>query len=110
MLLDQVTLNNSSCLTYSLSDYSECGRSVSPMSSIFKKNLFRILRNPPFVNHKGKDVTSDWLANQWDERSVLGHAQFYKGRMKGLDPDINTAQTPKRFGGVWLFWRISEGL
>ena len=33
---------------------------------------------PPFVNHKGKDVNSDWLAGQWDERSVLGHAQIDK--------------------------------
>ena len=59
--------------------------------------LFRILRIPPFVNHKGNDVNSDWLADQWDERSVLGHAQFHKGRMKGDDPEIDTAQTPKRF-------------
>ena len=59
--------------------------------------LFGILRIPPFVNHKGNDVNSDWLADQWDERSVLGHAQFHKGRMKGDDPEIDTAQTPKRF-------------
>ena len=59
--------------------------------------MFRILRIPPFVNHKGNDVNSDWLADQWDERSVLGHAQFHKGRMKGDDPEIDTAQTPKRF-------------
>ena len=36
--------------------------------------------------HKGKVVNSDWLADQSDERSVLGHAQFHKGRMKGDDP------------------------
>ena len=60
-------------------------------------NLFGILRIPPFVNHKGNDVNSDWLADQWDERSVLGHAQFHKGRRKGDDPEIDTAQTPKRF-------------
>ena len=59
--------------------------------------MFGILRIPPFVNHKGNDVKSDWLADQWDERSVLGHAQFHKGRMKGNDPEIDTAQTPKRF-------------
>ena len=69
---------------------------------IFSHFLFRILRIPPFVNHKGKDVNSDWLANQWDERSVLGHAQFHKGRMKGNDPQIDTAQTPKRFD-----WRLA---
>ena len=49
------------------------------------------------MNHKGKDVNSDWPAGQWDERSVLEHAQFYKGKMKGDDPEIDTAQTPKRF-------------
>ena len=54
---------------------------------------------PPIVNHKGKDVSSDWLAGQWEERSVLGHAQINKGRMKGDDPEIDTAQTPKRFEG-----------
>ena len=61
--------------------------------------LFGILRIPPFVNQKGKDVNSDWLAGQWDERSVLGHAQINKGRMKGDDPEIDAAQTPKRFEG-----------
>ena len=40
------------------------------------------------MNDKGKDVNSDWLADQWDERSVLGHAQVNKGRMKGDDPQI----------------------
>ena len=30
-------------------------------------------------------------------RSVLGHAQIHKGRMKGDDPEIDTAHTPKRF-------------
>ena len=59
--------------------------------------LCRILRIHPFVNHRGKDVNSDWLADQWDERSVLGHAQINKGRMKGDDPQLDTAQTPKRF-------------
>ena len=29
--------------------------------------LFGILRIPPFVNDKGKEVNSDWLADQWDE-------------------------------------------
>ena len=27
------------------------------------------------MNDKGKDANSDWLADQWDERSVLGHAR-----------------------------------
>ena len=49
------------------------------------------------MNDKGKDVNSDWLADQWDERSVLRHARVNKGRMKGDDPQIDTAQTPKRF-------------
>ena len=68
---------------------------IQPLEKCLK--LFGILRIPPFVNHKGNDVNSDWLADQWDERSVLGHAQFHKGRMKGDDPEIDTAQTPKRF-------------
>ena len=49
------------------------------------------------MNHKGNDVNSDWLADQWDERSVLGHARINKGRIKGDDPEIDIAQTPKRF-------------
>ena len=32
-----------------------------------------------------------------DKRSVLGHAQINKEQMKGDDPEIDTAQTPKRF-------------
>ena len=59
----------------------------------------RILRISPFVNNKGKDVNSDWFANQWDERSVLGQAQFHKGKMKGDDPEIDNAQPPKGFNG-----------
>ena len=55
--------------------------------------------NSPFVNHKGKDVHSDWLADQWDERSVSGHAHIHKGRMKVDDPEIDTAQTAKRLDG-----------
>ena len=58
--------------------------------------LFGILRIPPFVNHKGKSLNSDWLADQWDERRVLGHAQIYKERMNGDDSEIDTTQTPKR--------------
>ena len=42
------------------------------MGSQFDTFLFRILQIPPFVNHKGKDVNSDWLADQWDEQSVWG--------------------------------------
>ena len=59
--------------------------------------LFGILRIPPFVNHKGKDVNSDRTADQWDEWSILGHAQINKGKMKGDDPEFDTVQTPKRF-------------
>ena len=51
------------------------------------------------MNDKGKDVNSDWLVDRCDERSVLGHARINKGRMKGDDPEIDTAQTPKRFDG-----------
>ena len=49
------------------------------------------------MNDKGKDLNSDWLTDQWDKGSVFGHAQVNKGRMKGDDPQIDTAQTPKRF-------------
>ena len=35
----------------------------------------------------------------------LGHVQINNGRMKGNDCEINTAQTPKRLMGVWLFRR-----
>ena len=59
--------------------------------------MFEILRIPTFVNDKGKDANSDWLADQRDGRSVLGNARVNKGRMKGDDPQIGTAQTPKRF-------------
>ena len=59
--------------------------------------LFGILRTPPLVNHTDKNANSDWLADQWYRRSVLGHAQIHKGRMKGDDPEIDTMQTPKRF-------------
>ena len=40
------------------------------------------------MNDKGKDI---------NERSVLGHARVNKGRMKGDDPQIDAAQTPRRF-------------
>ena len=49
------------------------------------------------MNHKGKDVNPDLPADQWDKRSVLGHAQINKGRMKGDDHEMNSAQTAKRF-------------
>ena len=37
-----------------------------------------ILRIPPFVNDKGKDVNSDWLADQWDERRFWGMRELTK--------------------------------
>ena len=64
--------------------------------------IVRDTANPPFVNHEGNDVNSDWLADQWDERSVLGHAQLNKGSMKGDNPTIDTEQTLKRFN-----WRLA---
>ena len=75
--------------------------------------LFGILRIPPFVNHKGMDVNSDWLADQQDERRILGHARIHKGRMKGDDPEIDTVQTPKPLDGrraplaLLVLWRSS---
>ena len=72
-------------------------KSCNHRSSKGQSQLFGILRIPPFVNDKGNDVNSDWLADQWDERSVLRHARVNKGGMKGDDPEIDTAHTPKRF-------------
>ena len=51
------------------------------------------------VHHKRKDVSSDWFADKWDERSVSGHAKLHKGRMKGDDNAIDTEQTPKCLHG-----------
>ena len=34
--------------------------------------------------------------------TLTGLAQFHKGKMKGDDPEIDTAQTPKRFD-----WRLA---
>ena len=62
--------------------------------------LLGILQVPPFVNHKGKEVNCDWLADQWDERSVLGHAHLRKERMKGDDPEVDSAQAPKGLDGL----------
>ena len=73
--------------------------------------MFGIQQTPPFVNHKGKDLNPDWLADQWDERGILGHAQIYKDRMKGDDPEIATAQTPNLPEKIaWIFQRKSERL
>ena len=59
--------------------------------------LFGILQIPILVNHKGKDVNSERLADQLDERGVLGHVQFHIGSID--DPEIDTAQNPKRLYG-----------
>ena len=61
--------------------------------------IVRDSANSPFCKSQGKYVNSDWLADQWDERSVLGHAQISKGGMRGDDPEIDTVQTPKRLDG-----------
>ena len=70
-------------------------RTAHPLSN--NRSLFRILRTPSFANHKVKVVNSDWLADQWDGRSVLGHTQFHKGRVKDDYAEIDTAQIPKHF-------------
>ena len=44
-------------------------------------------------------MKSDWLTDPWEEGSVSGHEQFHKGRMRCDDPEIDTAQIPKRFDG-----------
>ena len=64
----------------------------------------------PFLDHKRKDINSGWLADQKDKRSVLGHVQYQKGRIKGYDHEIDTAQTQKRFNGLWLLWRKAARL
>ena len=51
------------------------------------------------IINKGKDVNSKWLADQWEERSVLGHGRFHRGTMKGDDPWTDAVQTPKRLDG-----------
>ena len=57
---------------------------------------------------QGKGINFDWLADQCDERRVLGHAQVRKGKMKGDDPEIATAPNPKHLdrglappGKIW---------
>ena len=67
---------------------------------ISKLTLFEKLRISPFINHKGKDANSDWLADQWDERRVLGHAQLHTRMIKGDDPEISTTQTQSVLAGV----------
>ena len=62
-------------------------------------SIVRDTVNSPFRKSQRKDVNSNWLVDQWDVRSVLGHAQSLRGRMKGDDPEIRTAQTPKRLDG-----------
>ena len=42
-------------------------------------------------------LNSDWLADQWDEPSVLRHTQISKVRMKGDDTEVGTALTLKCF-------------
>ena len=46
-----------------------------------------------------KRINSDWPADRWDERSVLGHARIHKGKMKDDDPEIATAHNPKILDG-----------
>ena len=57
-----------------------------------------------FVNQRGKEVNSDWLTDQWDERSVLGHVQCHKGRMKSDGPEIDTAH----FNALLLFTLLAQ--
>ena len=62
-------------------------------------NLFRILRTPFLAKHNRKDVNSDWLADQWDERKKLADD----------DPAIATAQNPKHLdGGLALLGKIQK--
>ena len=79
-----------SSLRFVLTTYSECVVN-------FLYLIARDTANLPFCKSQRKDVNSDWFVDQWDERSVLGHARINKGRLKGDDPEIDPAQTPKRF-------------
>ena len=61
------------------------------------RSLFGTLQIPPVVNHKGKDVNSDWRTGQWDEQSVLGHAQINKGspgQFKNISIVLDSFDTP----------------
>ena len=61
-----------------------CGVWPAGISSVKKNNLsaqdsklrflLGILRAPLYENHEGREVYSNWLANQWDERNDLGLA------------------------------------
>ena len=67
------------------------------------------MRTPPFVDNSAKDVNSDWLADQWDERSVLGHVRIHKRKMKEDDPANATAQNPKHLdGGIALLKKFRK--
>ena len=73
--------------------------------------LFEILQTLPFVDHKGREVNSDRLPDQWDERCVLGLARIHREEIKADGPEITTAHNPKFFdGGPALqeqIWKLS---
>ena len=72
------------------------------MSQVSLSDFVRDIANPPLCKSQSKDVNSDWLADQCDEPSALGHARIHKGKMNDDDPDIAAAQNPKCFDGVRL--------
>ena len=61
--------------------------------------VVRDTANVSFGKLQREDFKFDWHADQRDRRSVLGHAQFHKGRIKDDDPVVDTAQTPMRLDG-----------
>ena len=78
-------------------------------TSCLERLLFGMLRSRPLANRNGKDINSDWLTDQWDEQSVLGHVQIHKGNMSDDDRAIATAQNPKQLdGGVALLEKIRK--
>ena len=66
----------------------------------YYKVFVRDTLNSPFVNHKGKDVKSDWHPDQWDKQSALGYVQVHNRGTKGDYPEVDTAQTQKRLNGL----------
>ena len=51
------------------------------------KRLFEMLRIPPFVNHKGTEISSDWLAGTGE--AFLGMHRFAKEESD--DPEVDMA-------------------
>ena len=51
---------------------------------------------------------TDWLADQWDERSVLRHAQFFKERGRAMTLRSILCRLRSASTGFRLFWNKSK--